>query len=54
MKYDIYMGSVRGYHTFRIETTACEESLKKWLDRGYRIERVDQISNSICEAYLIK
>lgn len=54
MKFDIYMGSIRGYHTYRIETLVNNISLEKWLSRGYIIETEYKVSNSVCEVYLIK
>jgi len=52
-KYDIFLGRVDGWHTRRIEQFVSHDTVKVWLDKGYRIETEHQIGTVLHEVYLV-
>ena len=52
--YDILLGRLDGWHTFRIAQKVDINVLNEWLNKGYRIETEHQIGASLYEVYLVK
>lgn len=52
--YDVFIGRLGGWHTYRAQTGASIEDVAAWLAKGYRIETEHQIGNVLYEVYLIK
>lgn len=53
-KFDIFIGRINGWHTYRADQWATNETLERWLAKGYRIETEHRIGRVLHEVYLIK
>ena len=53
-RYDIYIGRIDGWHTFRKEQAATYDVVCKWVLKGYRIQTQQQIGTFLNEVYLVK
>ena len=52
-KFDIFIGRIDGWHTYRADQLATSETLERWLAKGYRIETEHRIGRFITEVYLV-
>jgi hypothetical protein len=52
-KFDIFIGRIDGWHTYRAVQAATIETLNAWLAKGYRIETKHQIGWFLHEVYLV-
>lgn len=52
--YDIFIGRIDGWHTYRAVSSADSDTLSAWLNRGYRIATEHQIGSILREVYLVK
>ena len=52
-KFDIFIGRIDGWHTYRADQSATSETLERWLAKGYRIETEHRIGWFLHEVYLI-
>ena len=52
--FDIFLGRLDGWHTFRVAQNVSAKAVAEWLGRGYRIETEHQIGVRLHEVYLVK
>ena len=52
--YDIFIGRIDGWHTYRAAQNATQQAINNWLAKGYRISTEHQIGTVLREVYLIK
>ena len=52
--YDIFLGRIDGWHTYRTVSSATQQTLDAWLAKGYRVSTEHQIGAILHEVYLIK
>lgn len=52
--FDIFLGRLDGWHTTRVAQHVDEQIVKKWLEKGYKVETEHQIGTRLHEVYLIK
>ena len=52
--FDIFLGRLDGWHTFRVAQSATADTLAHWLAKGYRIDTERRIGVTLHEVYLIK
>jgi len=53
-KYDIFIGRIDGWHTFRTAQNCDDNDLASWLNKGYRIATEHKIGWFLHEVYLVK
>ena len=52
--FDIFIGRIDGWYTYRTAQSATQQALDAWLAKGYRIETEHRIGTMLHEVYLIK
>lgn len=53
-KYDIFLGRLDGWHTFRVAQNVNSSALADWIAKGYRVATEHQIGTVLHEVYLVK
>ena len=51
--FDIFIGGIDDWHTYRVDHLATSETLDTWISKGYRIETKHQIGWFLHEVYLV-
>ena len=52
--FDIFLGRLDGWHTFRVAQNVSDDVVNEWLNKGYRVETEHQIGTQLHEIYLVK
>lgn len=52
--FDVFMGRLDGWHTYRAMQNINQEELDAILKQGYRVETEHQIGSRLHEVYLVK
>lgn len=52
--FDVFIGRIDGWHTYRIEHNVTQDILNQWLRKGYKIQCEHRIGVFLHEVYLIK
>lgn len=51
--FDVFMGRISGWHTYRVAQSQSQEQVNAWLTKGYRVDTEHQIGLRLHEIYLV-
>jgi len=52
--YDIFIGRIDGWHTYRTAQAVDDKAVADWLKQGFKISTEHQIGSVLHEIYLVK